>query len=222
MKIAIDGPAGAGKSTIAKLIAQKLGFLYIDTGAMYRALTWRALKEGVSAEDQAAIINLAESTRIHFEPTPAGQKVLADGENITEEIRSPEVSAAVSIFASNTQLRKIMVKKQQEMAAAGNVVMDGRDIGKDVLPDADFKFFITASSEERARRRIAEMKSKGYTVDETTIKNDMEKRDKMDMEREAGALTVLPESIVIDTSRMEIGEVLNRMLFIIGEDGHVI
>jgi len=222
MKIAIDGPAGAGKSTIAKLIAQQLGFLYIDTGAMYRALTWRALQEGVSLENSDSIFQLADSTQIHFEQTSIGQNVLANGVNVTEAIRSPQVSTCVSMLASIPQVRSIMVKKQKQMASMGNVVMDGRDIGEDVLPDADFKFFVTASLEERARRRIIEMQAKGYSIDEIHIRDDIEKRDKMDMEREVGALKILPESIIIDTSHMNVSEVLSQMLSIIGEDGHAL
>ncbi|MEA1961953.1 MAG: (d)CMP kinase [Bacillota bacterium] len=222
MKIAIDGPAGAGKSTIARLIAQQLEFIYVDTSAMYRALTWKAMNSDISIDDTHSIYKLSNSTSIHFEQTPAGQKVILDGQDVTEAIRTPEVSALVSQIALNPQVRGIMVSKQKKMAAEGNVIMDGRDIGEQVLPDADYKFFITASLAERAKRRIEEMKSKGFTINEQKITDDINKRDLMDAEREIGALKILPESIVIDTTDITIKEVLTLMLAIIEDDRHVV
>lgn len=219
MKIAIDGPAGAGKSTIAKLIARKLGFVYIDTGAMYRAITWKSLQEGIKPGDAEALDRLLYSTDIHFEQTHDNQKVICDGQDISEEIRSPLVSSEVPTFASIKKLREVMVNKQKDMAGKFNVVMDGRDIGEQVLPDADFKFFVTASLEERAKRRIQELKNKGYPLDEDAVKKDMGNRDRMDSEREVGALKILADSIVIDSSELSVKEVLEKMLLIIKE-GH--
>jgi len=218
MKIAIDGPAGAGKSTVARRLAQELGFVYIDTGAMYRVLTWKALQKKVDPENAEALYELANSIRIHFEYHSGRQKVICDGEDLTTAIRLPEVSAMVSIVASHPAIRKIMVKQQQEMARSISVVMDGRDIGECVLPDADYKFFLTASIEERANRRVAELKDSGFTINYETILQDINQRDKRDSEREIGSLKILAESIVIDSSNLSIEQVLQKMLAIIREE----
>ena len=215
MKIAIDGPAGAGKSTVARKLAEKLGFVYIDTGAMYRALTWKSLQKKVDPENTEALYELANSIRIHFEYHSGRQKVICDGEDLTAAIRLPEVSAMVSIVASHPAIRKIMVKQQQEMARSISVVMDGRDIGECVLPDADYKFFLTASIEERANRRAVELKDSGFTINYETILEDITQRDKRDSEREVGSLKILAESIVIDSSNLNIDQVLQKMLAII-------
>lgn len=217
MKIAIDGPAGAGKSTIAKALAATLGFQYIDTGAMYRAIALKALQFKVDLDDQQALLSLAVSTHIIFQPDTHQQKVICDGQDVTEAIRSPEVSAVVSRVASSPVLRKYMVKWQQEMAASHAVVMDGRDIGECVLPDANFKFFITASLEERTQRRIKELQAKGYEVDQDEIQEDINARDRSDANREMGALKVLPDSIVVDTSSLTIEQVLAQILSVIRE-----
>lgn len=214
MKIAIDGPAGAGKSTIARKIANELGFLYIDTGAMYRALTWKALQEGIDIHNSDTLLGLATSLNIHFEGC---QQIFCDQENVTSYIRLPEVTTVVSTIASHPEVRKIMVKKQQDMAKNTNVVMDGRDIGECVLPDADYKFFITASIEERARRRVKELQAKGIESDFTTIKEDILARDQSDRQRATGALKILEDSIVIDTSSMSIDEVTACIYGIIKE-----
>ena len=218
MKIAIDGPAGAGKSTVARKLAQELGFVYIDTGAIYRALTWKALQKKVDPENAEALYELANSIRIHFEYHSGRQKVICDGEDLTTAIRLPEVSAMVSIVASHPAIRKIMVKQQQEMARSISVVMDGRDIGECVLPDADYKFFLTASIKERANRRAAELKDSGFTINYETILQDITQRDKRDSEREVGSLKILAESIVIDSSNLSIEQVLQKMLAIIREE----
>jgi len=218
MKIAIDGPAGAGKSTVARKLAQELGFVYIDTGAIYRALTWKALQKKVDPENAEALYELANSIRIHFEYHSGRQKVICDGEDLTTAIRLPEVSAMVSTVASHPAIRTIMVKQQQEMARSISVVMDGRDIGECVLPDADYKFFLTASIEERANRRVAELKDSGFTINYETILQDINQRDKRDSEREIGSLKILAESIVIDSSNLSIEQVLQKMLAIIREE----
>jgi len=218
MKIAIDGPAGAGKSTVAKALAQTLGFVYIDTGAMYRALTWKVLQKGISIQDTSSIYELAASTDIHFETRSGIQRIICDGEDLTDVIRSPEVSAQVSAIASPPMVREIMVRKQQIMAETCNVIMDGRDIGEQVLPDAEFKFYLTAGLQERARRRALEMESQGYESDENVIKKEIENRDRMDSDREVGALKILNDSIVIDTGTYNAGEVLAQILSIIREE----
>ncbi|NLV21398.1 MAG: (d)CMP kinase [Syntrophomonadaceae bacterium] len=217
MQIAIDGPAGAGKSTVARLIAERLGFIYIDTGAMYRALTWKALACEIDLQDEEKLYELARSTDIYFAKLADQQKVICDGIDVSEAIRSPLINAHVSVVAAQPRVRNVMVKKQQDMACRANVVMDGRDIGEQVLPEADFKFYITASLDERARRRILEMEKQGFAIDEKSVRQQIEKRDRMDQERELGALKILDDAIVIDTSSLSIDEVLNRMLAVIGE-----
>jgi len=217
MKIAIDGPAGAGKSTLARKLAGKLGFVYIDTGAMYRALTWKARQTGINLHNEALLFGLADSTDIYFESSADMQRVICDGLDITEAIRSPEVNTGVSLTAAHPLVRKIMVKKQQLMAQTNNVIMDGRDIGEVVLPDAQFKFFLTARLNERAARRALEMESQGHDVNENALKMDIDKRDRMDSERAVGSLKILADSIVIDTSECSADEVLERVLTIIGK-----
>lgn len=218
MKIAIDGPAGAGKSTLAKELAKKLGFIYIDTGAMYRALTWKVIKEKIDINNEIAICELAQKTKIHFQLNSHMQKIICDNEDITKQIRSPEISALVSRIAAFPSVRQIMVHQQQELGKAGNVVMDGRDIGEIVLPDADFKFFINADIDERIRRRVEEFKNEGFDVSLESIKNDLESRDLTDSQRTVGALKILDESIVIDTTSLTIKAVLDKILAIIQEE----
>jgi cytidylate kinase len=215
MKIAIDGPAGAGKSTIARTLAAKLGILYIDTGAMYRALALKALKTALNLNDPQELLNLALHTHIYFEPDHQQQKVICDGLDVTEEIRSPEVSSVVSQVAVHPDVRKQMVIMQRDMASNQSVVMDGRDIGECVLPDADYKFYVTASLQERTQRRIRELQANGYEVDAEEIKKDIENRDYQDSHREVGALKLLPNSIVIDTSDLTVEEAVTKILSII-------
>ena len=218
MKIAIDGPAGAGKSTLARSLARKLGFVHIDTGAMYRALTWKALCAGIDMNNPDLLAALASSLEFHFETHHSTQRIFCDGQDLTELIRSPEVTEMVSLVATHTKVRAIMVEKQKIMAAANNVIMDGRDIGEQVLPDAEFKFFLTADLDHRAYRRVLEMKQQGYHMPRDIIKNELEKRDRLDSEREVGALKVLPDSIVIDTSSSTADEVLQQILALVTEN----
>ncbi len=215
MQIAIDGPAGAGKSTLAKALAAKLDFLYIDTGAMYRALAWEALRQGIDLTDASSMSDLASTVDIHFEKRSNLQRVICNGEDITELIRSPVINAQVSKAAAHPQVRKIMVEKQQRMARAHNVVMDGRDIGEHVLPAATFKFFVTAAMEERVERRMLEMEKQGYTTDRDSIRQDVSNRDRMDSERATGALKLLPDAIIIDTTGRTAEEVLAHTLSIV-------
>lgn len=217
MKIAIDGPAGAGKSTIARIIAKKMGFVYIDTGAMYRALTWKALQNEVDLHHSQVLKDLAQVTNIYFKQTSDTQRVICDGEDVSEAIRSPRINSTVSIVAADSMVREIMVEKQQLMARVASVVMDGRDIGEKVLPDADYKFYVTASLEERARRRILELEAQGFNTGLEELKQDIASRDQMDRERPIGALKVLPDAIVIDTSFLSIDESVRKILEIIGD-----
>lgn len=222
MKIAIDGPAGAGKSTLARQIAEKLGILYIDTGAMYRALTWKALASNINLRDKATLYELAVATEISLVYEDGQLRVYCDRQDVTEAIRTPEVSRWVPVVAVDEGVRKVMVEKQREIARKTSVVMDGRDIGLCVLPDADFKFYLTANLEERARRRAKEMVKKGYKVNFEEIKAEIWERDKLDSEREIGPLKVLPDSIVIDTSYLTAEEVVDRVLSLITEENDAV
>ncbi|MFY9323033.1 MAG: (d)CMP kinase [Syntrophomonadaceae bacterium] len=215
MKIAIDGPAGAGKSTSARILAAKLGVLYIDTGAMYRALALKALKTTINLHDPQDLLELALHTHIHFELNDQQQKVICDGRDVTEAIRSPEVSAVVSQVAVHPAVRKQMVIMQRDMARNHSVVMDGRDIGECVLPDADYKFYVTASLEERTKRRIKELQANGYEVDEERVKREIMQRDHQDSHREVGALKLLPDSILIDTSALTVDQAVTKIMKII-------
>lgn len=222
MQIAIDGPAGAGKSTIAKRLADNLGFVYIDTGAMYRCITWKAINSKMDLADVEPLIDMASHTKIEFRQGAGQQSVFCDGKDISSAIRSHEVNAAVSIIASHPQIRRIMVHQQQEMAANHSVVMDGRDIGECVLPHAEFKFFLTASIEERAKRRRADMAVSGFDPGLELVRQEIEERDKNDARREVGALKVLPDSIVIDTSSMSIDDLLELMLVTVRGTAHAL
>jgi len=222
MKIAIDGPAGAGKSTLARQIAEKLGILYIDTGAMYRALTWKALASNINLRDKASLYELAVATEISLVYEDGQLRVYCDRQDVTETIRTPEVSRWVPVVAVDEGVRKVMVEKQREIARKTSVVMDGRDIGLCVLPDADFKFYLTADLEERARRRAKEMVKKGYKVNFEEIKAEIWERDKLDSEREIGPLKVLPDSIVIDTSYLTAEEVVDKVLSLITEENDAV
>lgn len=204
IQIAIDGPAGAGKSTVAKLVAEKLGYLYVDTGAMYRALTWKALQKGIDIKDTEALAKLAAQTQVDLvkKPNTNGIGVLCDGKDVTLDIRSPEVSQWVSWVAQVEKVREIFAKKQREIAQTVSVVMDGRDIGSNVLPQAPYKFFVTASLQERAKRRYKELSAKGYEVDLRQLEKDIAQRDAMDSKREVAPLIKVPKAIEIDTTEL--------------------
>lgn len=188
LKIAIDGPAGAGKSTVAKLVADQLSYIYIDTGAMYRALTYKALESGSNLHEGSVLQSLLKETEIELEITDAGQAVILDGKNVSEEIRSAEVTNNVSFVATPQDVREEMVRRQQKLAAQGGVVMDGRDIGTHVMPDAELKVFLVASVEERAKRRYEENRNKGYETSLEQLKEEISLRDKRDSEREFAPL----------------------------------
>lgn len=213
IQIAIDGPAGSGKSTIAKLLAQRLRFTYIDTGAMYRALTLVAMEKGISDGDASALAKLAENTAIVLACSPDGrQLVFCEGRDVSAAIRAPFISQHVSQVASHAGVRREMVTKQQQMARNQDVVMDGRDIGTVVLPQAECKIFLTASLEERARRRYNELLEKGFKEKLGVLTDEMEKRDRDDATREIGPLRPAAEAVMIDTTTMSQEDVVESIL----------
>ncbi|EAC3454573.1 (d)CMP kinase [Listeria monocytogenes] len=209
--IAIDGPAAAGKSTVAKIVAKKLRFVYIDTGAMYRAVTYIALKNNIAYEDEKAIAALLQKTVIRFEPGEV-QQVFVGSENVTEVIRSIEVTNHVSIVAAHPSIREVLQERQQVFATEGGIVMDGRDIGTAVLPNAELKIFLLASVEERAERRYKENMAKGFTGDLDQLKKEIEERDHLDYTRTHSPLKKADDAIEVDTTSMSIDQVANKIL----------
>ena len=214
--VAIDGPAGAGKSTIAKLAAEKLGYAYIDTGAMYRSVAWKFLQTG-KAFDEDFISGLSKTMLIDFKPEAKINRVFVDGTEVTDAIRTPEVTAIVSRVAAIGAVREAMVDQQRRMGEAGGVLMDGRDIGTVVFPKAQLKIFLTASVKERARRRYAEMVAKGQQVDLQQLQADIAERDKQDSERAISPLRQAEDALLLDTSDMGISEVTDRILQLVQE-----
>lgn len=217
MTIAIDGPAAAGKSTVAKKVAEKLSFIYVDTGAMYRALTWKALNHGVSLEDEAGLAHLLSQSDLNLVQSDSGQRVILDQRDVSEEIRTAEVTNQVSIVAKHKNVREEMVQRQQELVKDKGVVMDGRDIGTHVLPDAEVKIFMIASVEERAERRHKENLEKGFPSDLNQLKEEIRKRDEIDSNREIAPLVKAEDAIEIDTTSMNIDEVVAGILNIVKE-----
>lgn len=209
--IAIDGPAGAGKSTVAKIVAEKLGYTYIDTGAMYRGVAWKTLKQSQAATDED-ILRAVQEIDVRLACTENGTRVTVDGTDVTQEIRTPEVTHIVSRVAALGPVREKMVELQRTMASDGAIVMDGRDIGTNVLPNADVKIFLTASVEERARRRYDEMKEKGYAVNFDELKREIALRDKQDSEREISPLRQAEDAVLLDTTSLSIDEVVAHVL----------
>jgi CMP/dCMP kinase len=211
--IAIDGPAGAGKSTIARLVAGALGFVYVDTGAMYRAVTWKVQQEGLLPDQETEVVALANRIRIELVPGSVGQQVFVDGVDVTKEIRTTAITDDVSQIASIGAIRQLLVALQKQMAVAKGVVMDGRDIGTHVLPDAEIKIFLTASVAERAERRFKEMQSSGTcTMTLEQLEQDIARRDQMDQEREISPLTRAHDAILMDSTAMTIEEVVDEIL----------
>lgn len=209
--VAIDGPAGAGKSTVAKLVAQELHLVYIDTGAMYRAVAWKVLhqKKGVTT---AAIEEVAKDIDVRLYYKGGRTRVFVDGKEVTDEIRTPEISHIVSKVASLALVREKMVELQRKMAESGSVLMDGRDIGTNVLPNASVKIYLTASIEERAKRRAKELLEKGHVVSEADVEKEIAARDKADMEREISPLRQADDAVLLDTTGLSIKEVVSRIL----------
>ncbi|ERN54159.1 (d)CMP kinase [Alkalihalophilus marmarensis] len=207
MNIAIDGPAGAGKSTVAKLVAERLSYLYIDTGAMYRALTYAALEKNVNLEDEDALDQLLEGIDIDLKHTKNGVLVYVNKADVTELIRTDDVNKHVSLVASHPSVRIEMVERQRTLAKGTDAVLDGRDIGTYVLPDAELKVFLTASVEERARRRHEEQVKKGLPSNFEELKKDIARRDELDSTREFAPLKKANDAVEIDSTSMSIEEV---------------
>lgn len=216
MNIAIDGPAGAGKSTIAKLLAAKLGILYLDTGAMYRAVGLKALNTGVDIADAAAVEKMLVDTKIDVKQEGGVQHVYLDGKDVSVDIRENRVSKAASDISAVPCVRYKMVELQREIAAKCDTVLDGRDIGTFVLPNAEHKIFLTASAEERAKRRFAELKAKGSDLTFEQIKDDILKRDYNDSHRALAPLKKADDATEVDTTSMTIAEVTEKLCAIIG------
>lgn len=210
--IAIDGPAGSGKSTIARLIAEELNFLYIDTGAMYRAMTFKAIRSNVSFQNENNLINLARETEISLEYSKNGLKVYLDSEDVTDKIREPNVTRNVVHLADIAEVREIMVQLQRKLGQNGKVVIEGRDVTSVVFPDADKKFYLDADFKERVQRRYKQLQEQGKDLSLKELSQDIKKRDQSDKTRKVGALKQTEDSIYIDTTGLSIKEVINKIL----------
>jgi cytidylate kinase len=212
VRIAIDGPAASGKSTTARLVAQALGFLYVDTGAMYRAVTLAVLEKNIDPGDGEAISRLAKDLNINLVLKDHETRTHMNGRDVSDEIRLPAVTAVISRISSHPGLRRIMVEKQRQLAAKGNVVMEGRDIGTVVIPDAEIKIFMQASLDERAQRRLEELKAKGVEISLAQIRTDIRRRDDSDASRSDSPLKAAADAVVLDTSRLTIVEQVDVVL----------
>jgi cytidylate kinase len=223
VSIAIDGPAASGKSTVGQALAQRLEYLYFDTGVMYRAVTWAALERGILVEDEEAVTALAEQVRIEVtEPTAADGRqytVLADGVDVTWAIRTPAVDANVSAVSTYAGVRRALVAQQRRVAAGRAAVMVGRDIGTVVLPDADLKIYLDATVEERARRRWLEMEERGKEVDYEAVLESMRRRDHIDSNRDVSPLRAAEDAVLLDTTDLGINEVVEQAERLVEEQG---
>ena len=216
LQVAIDGPASAGKSTVAKLVAKKFNYVYCDTGAMYRAVTLEVLNQGIDPNDEKAIAEIARQVKIDFEPGESEQRVFLNGEEVTHAIRLPKVAENVSAIAAVPEVRAEMTRQQRQIAEKGGIVMDGRDIGTTVLPNAPVKIFMVASAYERARRRYVENKAKGIgTTSLEDLQKAIELRDKKDSTRKVSPLTQAADAVRLDTTNLTIDEVVDKISQII-------
>ncbi len=215
MIIAIDGPAGSGKSTVSKIIAKKLGFLYLDTGAIYRAVGYLATKEGIDLENEKALVELIRRMDIAIIPSEGNQRVIVNEEDVTEKIRTEEIGMAASTVSKHPAVRAALLELQRNFGKKYNLVTEGRDTTTVVFPDADVKIFLTASPEVRAQRRLKELHERGITRDYREILEAIKLRDKQDMERKVAPLKPAEDAVIIDTSNMEIHEVVKKILDIV-------
>lgn len=220
INIAIDGPAGAGKTTVARELARRLGYKYVDTGAMYRAVAWKSLQLGIPLENEEAIVKLAGEMQIDFDAQD-DYRILVGNTDVSREIRSPEVTRLSSPVSAISGVRRHLVAQQRRLAEGGGVVMEGRDIGSVVLPNAEVKVFLTASVDERARRRWAEMKAAGIDVDLESLKREIEERDHRDSTRNDSPLKQTEDAVLIDTDNLTVDEVVDRILDLCKQHGVV-
>jgi cytidylate kinase len=218
MIVAIDGPAGSGKSTVAKIVAERLGFKYINTGAMYRAVAWKAGQLGASLKDEAGIARVAEQLNLEFVPSSGGQKVLVDGEDVGARLKSEEVGNGAATVASQPNVRRILTDLQRKMGQDGKIVMEGRDIGTQVFPNANKKIFFHADPEERGRRRYTELSEKGESVDLNKIIEQIKSRDLEDMNRAVAPLLRAEDALLVDTTHLGIEEAVVKVLELIGPE----
>ena len=217
IKVAIDGPSGAGKSTIARIAAKKLGFVYVDTGALYRTTALNALRKGADLKDNSSIIASLDGLKVSIEFNDGVQHVLLNGEDVSGDIRMPEVSMAASTVSAVPEVRKFLFNLQRDIADENNCIMDGRDIGTVVLPDAEIKIFLTASPEERARRRYEELIEKGVDVKYDDVLADVNERDYNDSHREIAPLKPSEQSIIVDTTGNELEQSIEQIISVIKE-----
>ncbi|QWK09734.1 MAG: (d)CMP kinase [Thermoflexus hugenholtzii] len=219
LRIAIDGPAASGKSTLAQRLAAHLGYTYIDTGVMYRAVTWAALRWGISPEDAEALARLAETLELDIQPPTVADgrpyTVIVEGEDVTWELRRPEVDAAVSQVSAHAGVRQALSRRQRQLGLRGRVVMVGRDIGTVVLPEADLKIYLDADLETRARRRYQELRERGQAVSFEEVLEAMRQRDALDQGREVAPLRPAPDAVVLDTTALDIEEVFRKVVALI-------
>ncbi|MCH8332932.1 (d)CMP kinase [Candidatus Sumerlaeota bacterium] len=213
--IAIDGPVGVGKSSVASRLAAALGWQHLDTGAMYRAVALKALQCGASPSDETACADLAHSMRLEFRPMEGGQQVILDGEDVTEAIRAPEVTEAVSEIADLRGVREELGRRQRELGAGAPSVAEGRDMGTVVFPSARWKFYLDAAPQERARRRGAQLRDEGNPVQEAALLEAIAERDRRDRERPVGALKIARDAIVVDTTGMNLDRVVSVLMGVV-------
>ena len=211
INIAIDGPAGAGKSTVAKAVAKKLGFIYVDTGALYRSIGVNALRHSVATDDSEAVVSLLPETNVELKYIDGNQRVFLNGEDVSDEIRLPEASMAASNVSAIPEVRAFLLDLQRDMAKKNNVVMDGRDIGTVILPDAQYKFFLTATAEVRAERRYNELQEKGITVDFNELLEEIKQRDYNDSHRATAPLKQADDAVYVDSSDLTLEESISAI-----------
>lgn len=210
--IAIDGPAGSGKTTIAKKVAKALGYLHIDSGSMYRALTRKVIKEKIDLDNKAELLKVVKATRIDLKQVDGKFIVLLDGENVSDKLRTPEINKNINTIAAVPEIRRYLLEIQRKLGKDGGIVMEGRDIGTAIFPHADSKFYIDASIKERTRRRFKELSDSGKKVDLSKLEKSIRIRDKKDKTRDTNPLRIAEDAIVIDTTGLSINEVTQKIL----------